>query len=340
VYGRFDAFDAVAFPLQYGSDAGEGDQVEVIRISPGDATALVSAPTEDGAGKVTGARVSHFGAFLDRLWRENDIMWGRLDAAEILIETLTPPGDAAKRTARVERLRTQAFCAILREELRRTELLELFRAGEEAERQGTALPPRMAQLVQAAGSCTEVIAEFRRSYQRPASLPPKTALRNIGRSGHVMGQVFRSIARERGGPKLALPFSVVARMGQLLTGMVEAAVPRSWGHMLLHHWFALVYVFELLALGGGFLFGASAVVHFAIVALLVTTAANVAVWLVARRLGTGQWWRSALWLTALIIVACVVAGIVVLAILEYVHLGRTHDWLPFVPGRAPSPTAP
>jgi hypothetical protein len=33
---------------------------------------------------------SHFGAFLDAGWRRNDILYGRLDAAECLISTLLP----------------------------------------------------------------------------------------------------------------------------------------------------------------------------------------------------------------------------------------------------------
>jgi patatin-related protein len=333
-YNRFDSFDAVAFPLQYGSNAGEGDVVEVIRISPGDATALVSASAEDGAGKVTGARVSHFGAFLDRLWRENDIMWGRLDAAEILIQTLVP-ADLDRRDVRVGRLRDEAFCAILREELRRDELLELFRAGQEV--QQDALPPRMAQVINAASSNREVIDEFKRSYRRPATLPPKDALRNVGRGAHVMGQVFRSIAYERGGPKLALPFAVVSRGGQLLTGMVEAAVPRSWAHLLLHHWFALLYLFEFLALAGGILLHAlgvigSGLIRFAIVALLATTAANVALWLVARRLKTGKLWKSALWIFAGLAVFAAVAGILTLAVFGALHASENDDWIPWAAG--------
>lgn len=30
----------------------------------------------------------HFGAFLDAGWRENDYLWGRLDAAELILRTL------------------------------------------------------------------------------------------------------------------------------------------------------------------------------------------------------------------------------------------------------------
>jgi hypothetical protein len=29
--------------------------------------------------------VAHFGAFLDRDWRANDVLWGRLDAVERII---------------------------------------------------------------------------------------------------------------------------------------------------------------------------------------------------------------------------------------------------------------
>jgi hypothetical protein len=38
--------------------------------------------------KVTGVQFYHFGAFFKRSWRSNDILWGRLDAASQLVETL------------------------------------------------------------------------------------------------------------------------------------------------------------------------------------------------------------------------------------------------------------
>jgi hypothetical protein len=85
-YRRFADFDQVIFPLQVvAGTTGELDPVEVHRVSPRDATSLVDPA---GTPKVAGARLGHFGGFLDPTWRANDIMWGRLDAAERLVDVL------------------------------------------------------------------------------------------------------------------------------------------------------------------------------------------------------------------------------------------------------------
>ncbi len=53
-------------------------------MSPREANLLTAPP----AGKVQGVGVHHFYAFFSREARENDYLWGRLDAAEQLIRLL------------------------------------------------------------------------------------------------------------------------------------------------------------------------------------------------------------------------------------------------------------
>jgi patatin-related protein len=88
-YDAFSEYDAAIFPVIYGTDIGELDWVDVIRVSPEDATAIVDE-LRDGVRKLKGTWLGHFGAFLDARWRANDILWGRLDAAERLIRSLLP----------------------------------------------------------------------------------------------------------------------------------------------------------------------------------------------------------------------------------------------------------
>jgi hypothetical protein len=40
--------------------------------------------------EVGGTALGHFGAFLQQRWRENDILWGRLDGAERIISSVLP----------------------------------------------------------------------------------------------------------------------------------------------------------------------------------------------------------------------------------------------------------
>jgi len=44
--------------------------------------------------KLAGTALFHFGAFLNREWRENDLMWGRLDAGERIIRWILPADSA------------------------------------------------------------------------------------------------------------------------------------------------------------------------------------------------------------------------------------------------------
>jgi predicted acylesterase/phospholipase RssA len=91
---EFDALDARVYPLHSATGVLEKDYVDLIRISPFDIN------VENGAGyswglqprdKISGDALFHFGGFVKRSWRSNDIFWGRLDARSILIDSLLDP---------------------------------------------------------------------------------------------------------------------------------------------------------------------------------------------------------------------------------------------------------
>jgi patatin-related protein len=91
---------------------GESGVVDIFRIGPAD-TDLTIRNAGEKEEKLAGTKLGSFGAFLSEGWRENDILWGRLDGAERLIVSLLP--DAADRDLRdcyIRRVRN----AILREE--------------------------------------------------------------------------------------------------------------------------------------------------------------------------------------------------------------------------------
>ncbi|HAP28116.1 MAG TPA: hypothetical protein DCR74_21445 [Achromobacter sp.] len=126
-YLFFDSFDQISFPLYYDSGAGEPAFVDVVRISPRDATALVDE--RNGERKLDGTALANFGAFLDKQWRRNDILWGRLDGAERLIHAMLPMSDDSTKKIRNE-LTKLAQQAILRETFapeRSATLIQAFR---------------------------------------------------------------------------------------------------------------------------------------------------------------------------------------------------------------------
>ncbi|MEO8182487.1 MAG: patatin-like protein, partial [Deltaproteobacteria bacterium] len=70
-YLRFEALDQVLFPIQYVAGLREQDIIRTVRVSPLDAQRGCSAGKF--SEKVTGETLAHFGAFLKRSWRSNDI---------------------------------------------------------------------------------------------------------------------------------------------------------------------------------------------------------------------------------------------------------------------------
>ena len=66
------------------------DTIRLARVSPRDAQ-YISVPA---ANKVAGDAVFHFGGFLQKEWRINDILWGRLDAAETVVRMVLAGSDA------------------------------------------------------------------------------------------------------------------------------------------------------------------------------------------------------------------------------------------------------
>lgn len=83
-YLGFPIWDVLLYPIQFVAQAGEGDEIEVIRISPLESGLL---PAPDGK-PLEGVQWGHFYAFFEREARENDYLRGRLDAAEQLIRLL------------------------------------------------------------------------------------------------------------------------------------------------------------------------------------------------------------------------------------------------------------
>src|SRR4029079_11532107 len=108
-YIGFPMWDVLLYPVQELSQIGEGDAVEVVRVSPHEATLL---PVPDG-GKVEGKREHHFYAFFSREARENDYLWGRLDADEQLLRLLLHSSNEDKP---IHTWCKQLFGAILDEE--------------------------------------------------------------------------------------------------------------------------------------------------------------------------------------------------------------------------------
>ncbi len=98
-YIGFPFFDVLTLPMTQWQDLDELDIIRVFRISPSDARAIRAGTAMD---KLKGVRLRRFGAFFNRAWRENDYLWGRLVAADRLVDVVMTA--AAEAAAGIDRL--------------------------------------------------------------------------------------------------------------------------------------------------------------------------------------------------------------------------------------------
>jgi len=288
-YLRFDSFDQMSFPLYYDTGTGEPCTVEAIRISPIDATHLINEATDKlHRRKLAGTALANFGAFLDRRWRLNDIMWGRLDGAERLIQALLPMSDDATRTVRDE-LTSRAHRAILREALvpdGQQDLADLLvKALDEVPASGSTQQRLQATLnelwtgnavardrlggVLASLLSERGLVDYVRNKRLVDDSPdPETTLDSAARAVTITGRVLEGISTAHGRKEPVARW--LARLGLLLQGVVAVALPGTFKNRVWTHLTKVIYAFEAFALLVAMLFGSQDMRALALTALGVT----------------------------------------------------------------------
>lgn len=239
---RFEYFDMLTFPITYGTNVGESDVVEIIRISPEDAQEILKK--EESHRKLAGTKLGNFGAFFNPQWRENDMLWGRLDGAECLIKAVWP---LEMDTSERDRLIAQAHQAILEEFLLPRDNLELFQARFGL---GAAEAEKLHQAVtRLSEDKTRLIENFRHTYRVDPGFPPEPTLKVVSRASSVLGQLMGGLADKY--PPLSRPASLFSRFGQIFFTLISVAMPSSLANALFHTLIGSIYVIELLFVFGG-----------------------------------------------------------------------------------------
>jgi hypothetical protein len=116
-YIGFAVWDVLTFSITNWRDLDEFDEIRVDRLSPDDAQSL----RKGGAtATLKGTQFYHFGAFFSLAYRQNDYLWGRLHAAERLIDIVLDAAGLEGAGANIDvlALKKQAFRAILDTESR------------------------------------------------------------------------------------------------------------------------------------------------------------------------------------------------------------------------------
>ncbi len=86
-FQQFKKLDQVVYPFEYLADIQEKELIETIRISPDDAQ-MGFGKGQSLDAKLAGNTLAAFGGFFKKSWRSNDILWGRLDGLNRIVEAL------------------------------------------------------------------------------------------------------------------------------------------------------------------------------------------------------------------------------------------------------------
>jgi hypothetical protein len=82
----FPFYDIAILPMMHEETADSFEELKVDRISPDDAVAL---KTGGARATLKGWQLNAFAAFFSRAYRENDYLWGRLHAADRLVDIVS-----------------------------------------------------------------------------------------------------------------------------------------------------------------------------------------------------------------------------------------------------------
>jgi patatin-related protein len=254
LYLYFDLFDAVQYPMMFGTDVVASETVEIIRIAPEDAARLMP-DLHDRREKLKGLAVAHFGAFLDRDWRVSDLLWGRLDAAERLITALLPWEDSQQIR---NQLIDQAHSAILKDfqvqrKLKDMATRQVVAQGPENRLSDTSVQKLVDVVAPPSAPTTlEQNRELMEVWQDviPTAMNRRSEVETLARSATITGKMLETISAEK---NLPLKASWLTNAGRILWGVVEISAPRSGLSLVGTYWQSLLFLISVILIAAGFL---------------------------------------------------------------------------------------
>ncbi len=211
-YNEFPSRDAVVYPVLRGTGADEAAEVQVFRVGPAEARLHPDENRDRPDGKLAGIGLGAFAGFLSRRWRENDILWGRLDGADRIISALLPD---LRDEAEKAKLILEAQEQIIQEELAAGDGLLRASAAWVREQLGRDVgsEDRVRALLESilarpedplarllSGTLTaEGFDKFMRSYyRRPQGPAMKEQLAFLGRALAIFSEMLAQLGQGRG----------------------------------------------------------------------------------------------------------------------------------------------
>ena len=287
-YDEFPARDAIVYPVLRGTGAEEAAEVQIFRVGPAEARLRPDQHRERPDRKLAGVGLGAFAAFLSRGWRENDMLWGRLDGADRIISALLPD---TRDEAEKQQLIREAQAIIIEEELAagdgllraaaawvREQLGNQAGSEEDVRRLLESILKRpddpLARLL--AGTLTaEGFDKFMRAYYRcPSGPAPGEQLAYLGRALTIFSDMLSALGQGRGVwqravwtislfaslllTTLALGTRASGRMVQrfllaigaaaLLIAFLTQLLPQPWAPVAANNW---LWAITFFALAGG-----------------------------------------------------------------------------------------
>jgi patatin-related protein len=326
-YEDYDDYDMIIFPVLYETEVGEPALVDVFRVSPEDAKALIDERSSK-CRKLAGTALAHFGAFLEKRWRENDIMWGQLDGAERIIASVLPIDHADKAS-----LIGEAQAAIVYETIKNMGVEERRDLLCEALMRTSSGKPEPNLLVQVSPSQSggfidnlknnagpdlqrqldETInnATLRDHYldvfAKNSKPDTKSTLETSTRATTIVGKMFENLANDyaTNGKKYA---ALITRIGQVSWGLVELASPKTIWNLLFHYWLKLLYLIELILIIGGTLLVRPTIQQFGFLLFALTLAVHLAVTVLNDLMRSRKRWLNLI-KAALITLLIIIVGV-------------------------------
>jgi hypothetical protein len=273
-------------------------------VSPEDATALINERVMK-CRKLAGTALGHFGAFLQQRWRENDILWGRLDGAERIISSVLPANhpqrpqliaeaQAAIVYETIAGMGVTACHELLCESLMRTasgECDALLLSNSDPKKPGfidrlseafqyleIAVDERARAKLDAKIDKVALQDHYAAVFSKNSRPDPEATLKTASRATTIVGKMFEKLADDQAsrGKKYA---AWVTRIGLIAWGMAELATPRSLLNLLFRHWLKLLYAFEIVMIIGATILAKPEVSQFGWTMFGITAAVNTVAWL-------------------------------------------------------------
>ena len=295
----YDLYDATTFQLLAGGDYGEGNVVDIYRISPADSPSLWDE-TKKQKAKLGGNALGGFGGFLDREWRRNDIMWGRFDAAERIITALIPDphadreedeseysGNLIERAEARKKYILEAQEIILGESLKEW-LAELestrFKSPKDAEQYQT-LQCIKETLEKADKKCDEKgnppwKQKFMEVYDFHREIEPEPNLKRLGRGSGILASMVDRLDSGKGMTKTISGY--LKKLNWILLGMLDFSTPKTMLGVLSGYWMQLLVLVSGIMIALGTLSKINELTYFGVILLLI----DLAAWMLRLSLAT------------------------------------------------------